>query len=499
MNKNNVPIKSSIGFKLLRAVFGLYVIIAIIVTSGHVAVEYRRAKDEVKEAFALNNKVLGQTLTHEVWHLDLKALDHTLSGIIQMPYVVGVSVHSSEGSILARTGIVSVQEKDHALYRQSKIEQEIDEVSFSNDLFWHSFELVDTEHSVSEPIGLVYMYSSPSVIAVKVQNVFIPIIGFAAIKVFALGVIFLYFGRRILSEPLDKMVSFIRKFPLMTITKDEHYQKDENELEILESALLLMSVRLKETLIELRTHRDHLKDMVRERTKELEISNRYLEEAVKELETFSYSISHDLKAPLRAISGYSGMLHEDYSDILDEEGNKLVNVIIDNAVQMNKLIEDILQYSRMVRMPLKMGNVHIKKLTEGVIVELEGECKDRDIEINVQEMPNCNGDSIMIKQVLVNLLSNAIKYTGKKEKAEIEVGSKQIDNETVYYVKDNGVGFDMKYSDKLFGLFERLHSTKEFEGTGVGLAIAHRLIYKHRGKIWADAKINEGATFYFSL
>jgi len=249
----------------------------------------------------------------------------------------------------------------------------------------------------------------------------------------------------------------------------------------------------------LKQHKDHLEVMVQERTVELELSNNYLEEAVKELETFSYSISHDLKAPLRAISGYSGMLHQDYSGSLDEEGNRLLNVINDNAVQMGQLIEDILQYSRMVRRPLEKGEVHIKKLTEGVILELEGEYKDRDIEINVQEMPNCNGDSVMIKQVLMNLVSNAIKYTGNKEKAKIEVGSKQIDNETVYYVKDNGVGFDMKYSDKLFGLFQRLHSKKEFEGTGVGLAIVQTLVNKHRGKIWADAKVNVGAIFYFSL
>jgi len=499
MNKNHVPVQSSIGFKLLRAIFGLYLIITAIITSVHIAVEYERAKDEVKKALAFNNTVMGQTLSHQVWHLDLEALDHTLSGIIQMPYVVGVSVHSPEGTILARTGVVSVKEKDNYLYRQSNVKNGIDEVSYSNNLFWHSFELVDTNYSVSEPIGLVYMYSSPSVIAVKVQNVFIPIIGFALIKVFALGVIFLYFGRRILSRPLEKMVTFIRELPLINKQNDDHYSKDENELEILETALFSMSERLKETLIELRKHHNHLEDMVQERTKELEISNRYLEEAVKEIETFSYSISHDLKAPLRAISGYSGMLLEYYSGSLDEEGNRFLSVINDNAVQMSELIEDILQYSRMVRRPLEKGEVHIKKLTEGVILELEGEYKDREIEINVKEMPNCNGDSVMIKQVLMNLVSNAIKYTGNKEKANIEVGSKQIDKETVYYVKDNGVGFDLKYSDKLFGLFQRLHSKKEFEGTGVGLAIVERLILKHDGKIWADAKVNEGATFYFTL
>ena len=275
-----------------------------------------------------------------------------------------------------------------------------------------------------------------------------------------------------------------------------------NLVEDLEDSKATLEIEIEEhenAEVELAKHRDNLEVMVQERTIELEMSNTYLEEAVKELETFSYSISHDLKAPLRAISGYSGMLHQDYSGSLDEEGNRLLGVINDNAMHMGKLIEDILQYSKMVRKPLKKGELHIKKLTEGVILELEGEYKDRDIEFNVQEMPNCKGDSVMIKQVLMNLVSNAIKYTGNKEKAKIEVGSKQIDNETVYYVKDNGVGFNMKYADKLFGLFQRLHSTKEFEGTGVGLAIVQTLVNKHRGKIWADAKVNVGAIFYFSL
>ena len=250
---------------------------------------------------------------------------------------------------------------------------------------------------------------------------------------------------------------------------------------------------------ELIKHREHLEEMVEERANDLRISNRYLEEAVKELETFSYAISHDLKAPLRAISGFSGMLSQDYSGSLDEEGNRILNVINENAVQMGQQIDDILGYSRAIRKPLEIVDINIKKFTEGVISELKGEYKDRDIAFNVQDMPNCKGDSVLMKQVLMNLISNAIEFTKNKDRAEIEIGSRQTENETTYFVKDNGVGFNMKYADKLFGLFQRLHGTKEFEGTGVGLALVQRLIHKHGGKIWAEAKVNEGATFYFSL
>jgi len=303
-------------------------------------------------------------------------------------------------------------------------------------------------------------------------------------------------------EKTTALFSSIGKLERLNLDMNKTQNAILNLVEDLEDSKATLEIEIEEhekAEVELAEHRDHLEIRVQERTVELEMSNRYLEEAVKELETFSYSISHDLKAPLRAISEYSGMMHQDYSGSLDEEGNRLLNVINDNAVQMGQLIEDILQYSRMVRRPLEKGEVHIKKLTEGVLLELEGECKDRDIEINVQEMPNCKGDSVMIKQVLVNLISNAIKYTGNKEKAKIEIGSQKVNGEEAYYIKDNGVGFNMKYADKLFGLFQRLHSTKEFEGTGVGLAIVQRLIQKHRGKIWADAKPNEGATFFFAF
>ena len=166
---------------------------------------------------------------------------------------------------------------------------------------------------------------------------------------------------------------------------------------------------------------------------------------------------------------------------------------------MGQLIENILMYSRMVRKPMEKREIHIKKLAEGVISELTGEYMEREIEFKVNTMPHCKGDGVMIKQVLMNLLSNAIKFTRNREKAEIEIGSMKVNGEEAYYIKDNGVGFDMKYEDKLFGLFQRLHSKKEFEGTGVGLAIVDRLANKHGGKVWTEAALNEGATFYFTF
>jgi len=250
---------------------------------------------------------------------------------------------------------------------------------------------------------------------------------------------------------------------------------------------------------ELKQHREHLEELVQERTNELEKSNEQFKAVARELETFSYSISHDLKAPLRAISGYAGMLKEDYSGSLDEEGNRLLNVVSENAVKMGQLIDDVLMYSRMGRKPLKKTEIDMKKLAEDIFAEQKKECPERKIHFNVKTVPTCRADRVLIKQVLFNLISNAIKYTKAKEDTAIEIGSRKIDGKATYYIKDNGIGFDIKYADKMFGLFQRLHSTKEFEGTGVGLAIVQRLVNRHRGKIWAEAKPNEGATFYFTL
>jgi light-regulated signal transduction histidine kinase (bacteriophytochrome) len=232
---------------------------------------------------------------------------------------------------------------------------------------------------------------------------------------------------------------------------------------------------------------------VEERTAELA-------DAIKQLEAFSYSVSHDLKAPLRAISGFSKALLEDYGPGLEDEARNYLNLIARGAEKMGQLINDLLAFSRLGRNRMSSAAIDMDDLAKSVYDELSRSAPDRNIECRLQPLPPTRGDRAMIRQVLVNLLSNAIKFTRSAQTASIEVGCSGSDIEqNTYYVKDNGAGFDMQYSDKLFGVFQRLHSAKEFEGTGVGLAIVERIVLRHGGRVWAEGKVNEGATFHFTL
>ena len=224
-----------------------------------------------------------------------------------------------------------------------------------------------------------------------------------------------------------------------------------------------------------------------------------LEAANKELELFSYSVSHDLRAPLRTIDGFSKVLLKEYSGKLDSEGNRLLGIIGNTTQQMRQLIDDLLSFSRLGRQAMKSSEIDMTKLAEEVFAELKTTVPERKLQLNIKPLPSAYADHTLIHEVFANLLSNAIKYTGQKETAVIEVGAETDTDENMYYVKDNGAGFDMEYADKLFGVFQRLHSTEEFEGTGVGLALVQRIISRHGGRVWAEGKVNQGATFYFTL
>lgn len=219
----------------------------------------------------------------------------------------------------------------------------------------------------------------------------------------------------------------------------------------------------------------------------------------QELESFSYSVSHDLRAPLRAISGFARLLKEGYNDKLDDEGKRILGIIANNGVKMGKLIDDLLAFSRLGRKELEKKTVDMNELLNNVLVEIDKTIK-HNAKLIIEELPPAKGEETLIHQVFCNLIINAIKYSSKKENPIVQVGyytDKKDGN--VYFVKDNGVGFDMNYYDKLFGVFQRLHSAEDFEGTGIGLAIVHRIVTKHGGRIWAEGKTGEGATFYFTI
>jgi PAS domain S-box-containing protein len=248
------------------------------------------------------------------------------------------------------------------------------------------------------------------------------------------------------------------------------------------------------------TDRKKSEDAIKHLNAQLKFRVKQVEEANKELEAFTYSVSHDLRAPLRAIAGFSRMMLEDYLVKLDDEGGRRLKIIEGNVGKMGDLIDDLLAFSRLGRQEKRIYALDMTELAKVAFDELKMSAPARQkIRCIIKPLPLAAGDASMIKQVFTNLLSNAIKFTRPREEALIEVGGSSADNENTYYVKDNGVGFDMRYADKLFGVFQRLHSQEEFEGTGVGLAIVQRVVHRHDGRAWAESKVGEGATFYFTL
>ena len=224
-----------------------------------------------------------------------------------------------------------------------------------------------------------------------------------------------------------------------------------------------------------------------------------LESVNKELESFSYSVAHDLRTPLRAVHGYARILKEDHGAQLDHEANRIMNNIMVYATKMGKLIDDLLTFSRLGRKELVKMTIPMQELVMSICNEIKNENSSRNIQFKINDMQTAQGDTIAMKQVWLNLISNAVKYSKLNDETLIETGSGTQGDEIDYYIKDNGVGFGMRYASKLFGVFQRLHSDEKFEGTGVGLAIVHRIIAKHGGRVWAEGKVNEGATFSFSL
>jgi len=274
-----------------------------------------------------------------------------------------------------------------------------------------------------------------------------------------------------------------RKIVETTFIKELESQVDERTKE-----LQALNKSLEKEIAE----RKRMEEEIRRRSNELEWAN-------EELESFTYSVSHDLRSPLRAIDGFASMLLNDMGDKLDPESMRKFKVIRNNTERMTQLIDDLLKLSRTGRATLSRMRIEMHSLVKDVWEELRAGNRDRSMELKISDLPLVSGDKVLIRQVLSNLVGNAVKFTSKRDHAVIEVSGSVSDGFITYCVKDNGAGFDMRYYDKLFGVFRRLHSQKEFEGTGVGLAIVKKIIQKHGGTIWAEGKPGEGATFCFTL
>jgi signal transduction histidine kinase len=295
----------------------------------------------------------------------------------------------------------------------------------------------------------------------------------------------------------------------------------KDELGLLIETFNEMLARVQQRDAQLQDAREGLERRVHERTRELEneLEERRKAEAEilrlnavaevrlkemtalnREIEAFSYSVSHDLRAPLRHVNGFVDLLMARSKDQLDEKSRRYLTVIADGAKQMGRLIDDLLSFSRMSRTEMAQTTIPLDALVREVLPEVQRDAQGREIEWSLERLPEVKGDRAMLRIVFTNLLSNAVKYTRGKPHAKIEVGARAGENgEAVVFVKDNGVGFDMKYADKLFGVFQRLHRAEEFEGTGIGLATVRRIIYRHGGKTWAESEPGAGATFYVTI
>jgi light-regulated signal transduction histidine kinase (bacteriophytochrome) len=313
-----------------------------------------------------------------------------------------------------------------------------------------------------------------------------------------LVIVLSFFLAYLLSRVLQKSISV----PILTLAKTAGIiseQKDysvravktgEDELGSLTDAFNQMLGQIQQQNQSLAQFNHKLEEKVNERTRQLESLN-------NELEAFSYSISHDLRAPLRGIVGFTSMLKDNYAGHLDGEARRLIEVITGNTLKMSSLIDDLLAFSKLSRQDIVKTNIPTTELVKEIVADLT--TADQNITWNIHPLPESYGDINALRQVWINFISNAIKYSRHSAAPAIEIGPIHDNGQAVFFIKDNGVGFDPRYSDKLFKVFQRLHSSNEFEGTGVGLAIVEKIISKHGGKVWAEAEKGVGAAFYFSL
>ena len=308
-----------------------------------------------------------------------------------------------------------------------------------------------------------------------------------ALLIVIVGALIAWWGsRRLLTRPLGEVTHAAEALTAGDLDQRVSVRRDD-ELGRLARSFNTMAEQVS------RSHH-HLEAQVAQRTKALEGTN-------AELEAFSYSVSHDLRAPLRAVHGFARILLEDHHAQLDPEAQRLLGVIDQNTRRMGQLIDDLLAFSRLGRKEIAAGLVDMEELARTVADEVRRTDAGRKgaLAIQIDPLPPVHGDRALLRQVMSNLLQNAAKFTRDRAEARVEVGSQRDGEQTVYFVKDNGAGFDARYADKLFGVFQRLHSTEQFDGTGVGLAIVKRIVQRHGGRVWAEGKVNHGATFFFTL
>jgi signal transduction histidine kinase len=402
-----------------------------------------------------------------------------LSALKAEPHIVVAAIFDKKGNLFA-------------FYPQDYPSSNLPNVSFNEVYRFEETHLISFVPIIQNDhtLGVLYLKSDMNAMYDRLR-LYAMIVGFVVVVSFIVAYFFSNWLQRSISQPILSLAETAR---IISEKKDysvRAQKTEENETGLLTDAFNQMLSEIQAQNEQIQLFNQNLEQTIRKRTQDLEDAN-------KEMESFSYSVSHDLRAPLRSINGYAHILLEEYSEQLGAHGMKTLGTIIRNGARMSQLIDDLLSFSKLGKQSVKKVKLDMNAIAQNVWEDSKGQFA-HNVNIQINPLPAVLGDSSMMRQVMHNLISNALKYSMKKDKVKIEIGSYNENGRHVYYVKDNGAGFDMKYYDKLFGVFQRLHNANEFEGTGVGLALVHRVISKHEGNVWAEAKENEGATFYFSL
>jgi signal transduction histidine kinase len=441
---------------------------------------YKQASYANKKTIA---EVIGQNAVSTIYFQDKEAATKILSNLSNNESILNAAILDKTGNIFA-----TYSTKNEQGYVFSLKENLYTGETFSGNKFLVRHPIVQN----NELLGTVLLRSELTDVT-KIIFTYLKAAGLVLLVSLVIALVISYFLQQTISNRLFSLVSKTKE---VSQTGDYSIRAEVNskdEIAVLASGFNGMMIQIEMMEKTLRDANLSLETRVKERTYELETAN-------KEMESFSYSVSHDMRAPLRTINGYSKIIDKKYGHLLDEDGKEVLQTINDEATRMGKLIDDLLAFSRLGRQEVQKTQVDMNALAAQAVKEvLRSEEHASKASISIDNLPPASADANLLQQVFINLLSNAVKYSSRNAEPIVHVGSQKEKGKVVYFVKDNGAGFDMQYYNKLFGVFQRLHSQDEFKGTGIGLAIVQKIILRHGGRIWAESKPGKGTVFYFTL
>jgi signal transduction histidine kinase len=470
----------SIRKKLTRVILLIISVVLVVTSVTFLVYEWYAYRKNTREKLSTVGKIVAANSTAALAFEDKEGAREILLAFREEPRIVRAALYNNEGKLfafysknLSTDAFPTRLDKDGYYFIHSRLE---------------GFEPVLQD---KKRLGTLYMQSDQQAMY-KRFGLLAFVMAISIILSLALTFILSNILQRHISKPILALADTAR---IISDQKDytvRAVRTSRDEVGNLTEAFNTMLDEINKQNRKLNEFNSDLEQKVKNRTEQLEIAN-------KELESFSYSISHDLRAPLRGIVGFATILEEDYNDKLDEEGKRILSVIKNNTLKMGRLIDDLLMFSRMSRQDIVRDTIDTNKMVRDVIAE--NVTGSNHINWVISDLPELHGDMNAVRQVWVNLVSNAIKYSSTQDHPQIEVSyyADAGSGQPVFFVRDNGVGFDEKYKDKLFNVFQRLHREEDFEGTGIGLAIVRKIVSKHGGKVWAAGQLNKGACFYFTI